>query len=316
MGRMVPILLSSATPPSDDVTTAEPDGFWHDVVDWLSDTGVTIVVIVVIAFVLTKIVSAIAKRQAKKFRVQQQLASDPRTSTVGAHQQALIGAMRWAINFSIVFVACIWVLIELNLPSTALVPLASVVGAGLGFGAQQIVGDVLAGIFILSERQFGVGDLVRVGPLMGVGWVEGHVEEMTLRVTKLRTFDGDLVTIANGELRQSVNASRDWARVLIKVPLGRDVDLDLVAARLDEVGAAMAAEPQWTPVVLEAPKVSGLDDLGADSVHMRVVGRTLPAQQWKVARELRRRIAVTLRDMDVRVQHSTDPNTLADPGDD
>eukprot|EP01041_Mallomonas_annulata_P035159 gene35159-58062_t len=147
---------------------------------------------------------------------------------------------------------------------------------------------------------------------MGVGWVEGHVEEMTLRVTKLRTFDGDLVTIANGELRQSVNASRDWARVLIKVPLGRDVDLDEVAARLDEVGAAMAIEPQWAPVVLEAPKVSGLDDLGADSVHMRVVGRTLPAQQWKVARELRRRIALALRAMDVRLQPS--PRSGADVG--
>ncbi|MFN8023640.1 MAG: mechanosensitive ion channel family protein [Acidimicrobiales bacterium] len=309
------ILLRSVTPLSDDEAgSGGADGFWHDVLDWLRHTGLKIVVIVLVAFVLTQIVSGIARRQAKKFRLQQQLASDPRTSTVGAHQQALIGALRWAINFSIVFVACIWVLIELHLPSTALVPLASVVGAGLGFGAQQIVGDVLAGIFILAERQFGVGDLIRVGPLGPIGWVEGHVEEMTLRVTKLRTFDGDLVTIANGELRQSVNASRDWARVLIKVPLGRDVDLDQVAARLDDVGAAMAAEPTWAPVVLEAPKVSGLDDLGADSVHMRVVGRTLPAQQWKVARELRRRIAVTLREMDVRVQHSTEPNTLG--GDD
>ena len=297
-------------------TTTDDEGFWNNVVDWLRDTGLQIVVMVVVAVLLTKIVSAIARRQAKKFQVQQQLASDPRTSTVGAHQQALIGALRWAINFSIVFVACIWVLIELNLPSSALVPLASVVGAGLGFGAQQIVGDVLAGIFILSERQFGVGDLVRVGPLMGVGWVEGHVEEMTLRVTKLRTFDGDLVTIANGELRQSVNASRDWARVLIKVPLGRDVDLDVVAERLDAVGAAMAAEERWKALVLEAPKVSGLDDLESESVHMRVVGRTLPAQQYKVARELRRRIALELRRMNIAVQRSADPNTLVPDADD
>ncbi len=291
------------------------DGFWNGVVDWLRETGVSIALIVVAALVLTKVVSFIAKRQAKKFSDQQRLASDPRTSTVGAHQQALIGALRWAINFSIVFVAVIWVLIELNLPSSALVPLASVVGAGLGFGAQQIVGDVLSGMFILSERQFGVGDLVRVGPLMGVGWVEGHVEEMTLRVTKLRTFDGDLVTIANGELRQSVNASRDWARVLIKVPLGRDVDLDEVAARLDAVGAAMAVEAQWAPVMLEAPKVAGLDDLAADSVHMRVVGRTLPAQQRKVARELRRRIADELRVMNVVVHPSEEPNSLVDEDD-
>ena len=138
--------------------------------------------------------------------------TDVRASVVGAHELALVGAIRWALNFCIVFVAIVWVLIELSLPPSALVPLASVVGVGLGFGAQQIVGDVLTGFFILSERQFGVGDLIRIGPLMSVGWVEGRVEEMTLRVTKVRTFDGDLVTIANGELRQSVNASRDWAR--------------------------------------------------------------------------------------------------------
>jgi small conductance mechanosensitive channel len=315
MTPMIRSFTPEIPPASAPAVLADDDGFWNGVVDWLRETGLTIALIVVAALVLTKLVSFIAKRQAKKFSDQQRMASDPRTSTVGAHQQALIGALRWAINFSIVFVALIWVLIELKLPSSALVPLASVVGAGLGFGAQQIVGDVLSGMFILSERQFGVGDLVRVGPLMGVGWVEGHVEEMTLRVTKLRTFDGDLVTIANGELRQSVNASRDWARVLIKVPLGRDVDLDEVAARLDVVGSAMAVEPQWAPVVLEPPKVSGLDDLGADSVHMRVVGRTLPAQQWKVARELRRRIALELRAMNVVVQPSEEPNTLVDEDD-
>ena len=77
----------------------------------------------------------------------------------------------------------------------------------------------------------------------------------------------------------------------------------------------MAVEPQWATVVLEAPKVSGLDDLGADSVHMRVVGRTLPAQQWKVARELRRRIALALRAMDVEVQPTAEPNAL-DPAED
>ena len=192
-------------------------------------------------------------------------------------------------------------LIEFSLPASAVVPLVSVVGVGLGFGAQQIVGDVLTGFFILSERQFGVGDLIRVGPLVSVGWVEGRVEEMSLRVTKVRTFDGDLVTIANGELRQTVNASRDWARVLVDVPLSRDVDLDAVTVRLNAVGASIVDDPAWSNLVLEVPSVAGLDDLGTDVIHVRVAGRTLPAQQWKVARELRRRIALALREMDVAV---------------
>ncbi len=297
--------------PTQRLISDDADGtFWDRVLHWLLHTGTTIVAICVFAFVVTKVVSFLARRQSRRFEARRREQSDVRAATVGAHEQALIGALRWAINFSVVFVAVIWVLIELNLPSTALVPLASVVGAGLGFGAQQIVGDVLAGVFILSERQFGVGDLIRVGPLMGVGWVEGHVEEMTLRVTKVRTFDGDLVTIANGELRQSVNASRDWARVLVRVPLGRDVDFDAVGARIDQAGLALADDPLWASLVLEAPKVAGLDELAADNVQLRVVGRTLPAQQWKVARELRRRIAMVLRDMEVEMRPTVEAHAV------
>jgi small-conductance mechanosensitive channel len=278
---------------------------WIDpLLDWLRHTGLTVVVVCIAAFVAVKVVGLIARRRQRSAEAKRGEGPEAIGSMVGA-QVALIGALRWAVNFTIVFVAIIWILIELNLPEAALVPLASVVGAGLGFGAQQIVGDVLAGIFILSERQFGVGDLVRVGPLVGVGWVEGHVHEMTLRVTKLRTFDGDIVTIANGELRQSVNASRDWARVVVMVPLGRDVDLELVSAQLDEIGQQLAADPAWDDLVIETPKVSGVDDLGADTVQLRVVGRTLPAQQRKVGRELRRRIALALRDLHIPVQQPT-----------
>ena len=275
------------------------DTLWTKVSDWLLHEGLTILAICVGAFVLTRVVTFIARRRIRSIAAARQARSGAAASNPGSHQEALTGAIRWAINFSVVFVAALWVLFELNLPAATLVPLASVIGAGLGFGAQQIVGDVLAGIFILSERQFGVGDLIRVGPMMGVGWVEGRVEEVTLRVTKLRTSDGDMVTVANGELRQSVNASRDWARVLVTVPLPRDADLEAITARLNSEGEALANDPAWDPVVLEAPSVAGLDDLGAEVIQMRVVGRSLPAQQWKVARELRRRIAIALRDMDV-----------------
>jgi small conductance mechanosensitive channel len=278
---------------------------WNEIQNWLGDQGITIGLVCVGAFVLTRLVTMVARRRARRFADARAATSDARAEVVGAHQQALVGAIRWALNFCIVFIAIIWVLIELSLPASALVPLVSVIGAGLGFGAQQIVGDVLTGFFILSERQFGVGDLIRVGPLMSVGWVEGRVEEMTLRVTKVRTFDGDLVTIANGEMRQSVNASRDWARVLVNVPLSRDVDLDAVTATLNRVGASLGDDDAWAHLLLEVPSVAGLDDLGTEIIQVRVVGRTLPAQQWKVARELRRRIALALRDMDVAVAETT-----------
>jgi small-conductance mechanosensitive channel len=274
---------------------------WDRTEEWLKNEGITVLLICIGAFVATRVVTFVAHRRLRRLAASVDTSPDTPASVSRAHRQALVGAIRWALNFSIVFVAITWVLIEFSLPASAVVPLVSVVGVGLGFGAQQIVGDVLTGFFILSERQFGVGDLIRVGPLVSVGWVEGRVEEMSLRVTKVRTFDGDLVTIANGELRQTVNASRDWARVLVDVPLSRDVDLDAVTVRLNAVGASIVDDPAWSSLVLEVPSVAGLDDLGTDVIHVRVAGRTLPAQQWKVARELRRRIALALREMDVPV---------------
>jgi small conductance mechanosensitive channel len=285
--------------------------FWHRVGSWFAHEGLSIALIIGVAFALTRLVTLVAKRRIKRIVAQRLSDGEVTAATYGAHQQALVGASRWALNFSIVAVASVLVLMKLHLPAAALVPLASVVGAGLGFGAQQIVGDVLTGIFILSERQFGVGDVVRVGPLIAVGWIEGRVEEVTLRVTKLRTFDGDVVNISNGELRLSVNMSRDWARVLVTVPLDRDVDLDAITLRLNAEGEALAADPAWSSLVLEPPAVAGLDDLGAETIEVRVVGRSLPAQQWKVARELRRRIAMALREMHVSMQDPVDDDVIS-----
>lgn len=262
-------------------------GAWN----WLRDEGLLIVVIVSGAFFAARIIGLVARYQARRIE-RLRLEADPLShNPVGAYQGALVGAVRWGLNFTIATVAFVWILLLLNLPATAVVPLVSVVGAGLGFGAQQIVGDVLAGIFIISERQFGVGDVVNVGPLVHVGWIEGKVEEVTLRVTKIRTFDGDLVTIANGSLRQTVNLSRDWSRVLVNVPVARDSDLDATIETLNRIGFEISQDPQWAPLILEQPTVSGVEDIEADTVDVRFVGRTLPAQQWKVARELRRRIA-------------------------
>ena len=262
-------------------------GAWN----WLRDEGLLIVAIVSGAFFFARIIGLVARYQARRIE-KLRLEADPLDhNPVGAYQGALVGAVRWGLNFTIATVAFVWILLLLNLPAAAVVPLVSVVGAGLGFGAQQIVGDVLAGIFIISERQFGVGDVVNVGPLVHVGWIEGKVEEVTLRVTKIRTFDGDLVTIANGSLRQTVNLSRDWSRVLVNVPVPKDADLDATIEMLNRIGEEISQDPEWAPLITEQPTVSGVEDIGAETIDLRFVGRTLPAQQWKVARELRRRIA-------------------------
>lgn len=108
---------------------------------------------------------------------------------------------------------------RLNVPITTLVAPATLIGAAIGFGAQRLVQDVLSGFFLLSERQFGYGDVVRVAPPGETVGISGAVEELTLRTTKLRTENGDLVIIPNGEVRQVTNRSKDWARIVLDIPL-------------------------------------------------------------------------------------------------
>lgn len=263
---------------------------------WLRGDFVVIVMIISGSYVAMRAILFIAEQQIAQLRIQHGDTGDLTAASYGAHRAALYGAVRWGLNFCIIAVATTSVLLRLQLPSSALVLLGSIAGAGLGFGAQQIVGDIIAGVYIISERQFGVGDIVRVGPLLSVGWVEGRVEEVTLRVTKLRTFDGDLVSIANGELRHNVNMSRDWSRVLVSVPLPRNSDIEAAITRIDVVCEQIGLDPKIAPLLLEVPRVTGVDDLGAENVEVRVSGRSLPVQQWKVERELRRRIARELRD--------------------
>ena len=269
---------------------------------WVRTDLVAIVMILSGSYVAIRTISFIAEQQTVRLKIQPSDSGDLTAAAFRAHRAALYSAVRWGLNFCIIAVATTSVLLRLQLPSSALVLLGSIAGAGLGFGAQQIVGDVIAGVYIISERQFGVGDIVRVGPLIGVGWVEGRVEEVTLRVTKLRTFDGDLVSIANGELRHNVNMSRDWSRVLITVPLPRESDIEAAITRIDAICEQIGHDKKIAPLLLEVPRVTGVDDLGAENVEVRVAGRSLPVQQWKVERELRRRIAQELRDMYVAVK--------------
>ncbi len=262
---------------------------------WFRTEFVVIVMTISGAYVLSRLIAFVAGTQIQSVRQRSSALTDLDSATVGAHRAAAFGALRWGLNFTIIAVATAVVLIRLNLPSSALVFIGSVAGAGLGFGAQQMVGDVIAGVYIISERQFGVGDIVRVGPLGIVGWVEGRVEEVTLRVTKVRTFDGDLVSVANGVLRHNVNMSRDWSRVLVTVPVPRSHDIDKAVATINQVCAEMGRDPKFTPLLTETPTVTGLEEITDDHHLVRIAGRSLPVQQWKVERELRLRIASALK---------------------
>lgn len=198
---------------------------------------------------------------------------------------------------SVVFVTIgfIMVLGEWGFNLAPLVAGAGIVGVALGFGAQTLVADFLSGVFMLLEDQYGVGDIVDLGEATGT------VEDVQLRVTKLRAVDGVVWWVRNGEVVRVGNMSQNWSRAVIDVGVGYDSDVAAVRGVLDDVARALHADPEWSDKLLETPEVWGVEMLGADSVVVRVVLKTLPGQQWGVARELRERIHGRLKQEGIEI---------------
>ncbi len=209
--------------------------------------------------------------------------------------RAVSEAVEWAAVALIYFIAGILAFDRLGIPLTTLVAPATVIGIGLGFGAQQMVGDLLSGFFLLAERQFAFGDVIRLSVPGQTTGITGTVEELTLRVTKLRTAQGELVVVPNSALRQVTNLSKDWSRAVIDIPVPVSEDLARVTAILKDVVDSMASDPRWHDLLLGAPIVAGVETIDVGFVQLRLIARTLPGRQFEVAREMRLRAATALR---------------------
>jgi small conductance mechanosensitive channel len=159
-----------------------------------------------------------------------------------------------------------------------------VAGIAVGFGAQTLVRDWLAGIFIVLENQYNQGDVVRIAG------VDGVVEDFSLRRTTLRDLDGTVHTVPNGQIIVASNMTRLWARVNLDISIPYDTDYDQAAAIINRVGEELHADAEWGPRLLEAPTVVRVNALADSAVSLKVLGQVQAAQQWAVAGELRRRI--------------------------
>jgi moderate conductance mechanosensitive channel len=215
--------------------------------------------------------------------------------------RALTQAIEWGIAALLYFIAGILAMRELDIPLTSLVAPATVAGVAIGFGAQQMVGDLLAGFFLFSEHQFGVGDLIRLSTPGQLTGITGTVEELTLRVTKLRSQQGELIVVPNSALRQVTNLSRDWSRVVLDIPVPVDEDLQRAIQIITDSAKAMAAEPAWKSTIMGDPVMAGVQTIEVGYVQLRLLVRTQPGRQFEVSRELQLRVLLALRNAGVRI---------------
>lgn len=175
------------------------------------------------------------------------------------------------------------VLDQIGIALGPLLASAGVVGLAIGFGAQSLVADYLAGMLIMIEDQYGVGDSVDLGEAVG------EVEHVGLRLTQVRDLNGGLWHIRNGEIMRVRNDSQEWARAVLDVSVAYDSNLEKVFAVLEETGMSLRSEEEYQGVLLEDPSVWGVQSIEADGIVVRLVVKTAPLKQWAVTRELRRR---------------------------
>ena len=198
--------------------------------------------------------------------------------------ETLSSVLTTTFQVFIILIIFFMVLSELGINIAPVLASAGVVGIALGFGAQSLVKDVLAGLFIIMENQYRKGDVVRIADVSGV------VEDINLRRTILRDMDGVTHVVPNGEIRVASNFTKQWSRANLNISVSYDTDLEKAMAVINRVGKEMAEDPVWGKLLLSPPRALRVDKLGDSGIEIKVIGETKPIRQWEVMGELRLRI--------------------------
>jgi moderate conductance mechanosensitive channel len=306
------MFLPLAQASGDKLTQAcgeDPGFFCHKMFDWTGSAGAAevarwafdvparILLIVVIAalanWLLRRAIGHTLRRlhrgsvrdrlAAMRRGVPSALQATQETSLRGEQRiEALTGVLRSIATFTVWLIAAFMILGELGVNLAPLLAGAGVIGIALGFGSQSLVRDFLSGIFILVEDQYGVGDIVSLDEQ-----TEGVVELVSLRTTRLRSVDGTVWHVPNGEIRRVGNMSQHWSRSLLDLEVAYDTDIELAKGVVKRVADGLWKEDDS---ILEEPQMWGVEALGASGIVLRLVVKTTPSEQWRISRELRERI--------------------------
>jgi small conductance mechanosensitive channel len=251
---------------------------------WLATKGLHVVLVIVAAVIATRVLRRIADKISSRLAGS---SDDTVQSESVKHRQAVASVISSVAIAVLYVVVSVDILAAFGLPVGSLVAPAAVLGAALGFGAQRIVQDLLSGFFIITEKQYGFGDLVQLTITGSSNDARGTVEDVTLRVTKLRTSDGEVSTVPNGQIVKSLNLSKDWARAVVDVPVPASADINEVTDALRGVSATAMKDDTLPDLLLDEPSLMGVESIGVDEIKVRMVARTLPGKQFDAGRRLR-----------------------------
>jgi small-conductance mechanosensitive channel len=320
-----------ATQPSSECLTNDLCAFLYERtgLSWLADTGyyalvkpARILLIIAAALVLRYVVRRMIKRVTRGTAVERRRglfhplrermpsslreATSMRAERRNQRAQALGSVMQSIASVTIFSVAGMMVLGEIGMNLAPLLASAGIAGLALGFGAQNLVKDFIAGLFMLLEDQYGVGDLIDIGD------VSGTVEAVGLRITTIRDGRGALWYVRNGEIARVGNRSQGWAVVVLDVPIGF-AGVEEATRVLQAAAAALAEDPEFADLMLEPPQVLGVEHISIDGAVIRATAKTTAASQAQVGRELRRRLTGALEAAGITAHLSAGRNYVRPP---
>lgn len=240
-----------------------------------------LVAIFIIALLVNRFLRAMSNLMIKR------AATQSRAAQVREQQTRTLAGVLYSAGSKVVWVvAILTALDQFNINPTPALTLAGLASVAVGFGAQNLVRDLITGFYIVFEDQYAMGDTIQVGD------ISGRVENLTLRRTVLRDARGALVTIANGEIRTVSNLSRDWSQAFVDISIAPEVSLEKTMQALETAAAGMRGDPSWSQALVDGPRILGVQSFDRSASTVRLQVRTAPTRQDEVSRELRRRIQI------------------------
>jgi small-conductance mechanosensitive channel len=294
------------------VPTATSVSFWEPLIGPSLTIIGTLIGAVLLRWVLhraiDRVVSKALDRAARRESQAPRRASRILAQATGLNQDrstqraATMGAILKSTSTFVIFtLALLTVMATLGLPLGPLLASAGVVGVALGFGAQSLVKDFLSGIFMILEDQYGVGDVIDTGEAVGT------VEDVTLRITRLRDSSGIVWYVRNGEIIRIGNRSQGWSTALVDIPVGYNESLDMVLPLIRKVMHELDESEEWTTRLLEEPVVAGVESMVGAVVTVRVIAKCAPNESFAVSREIRERVKAAFDQAGIRAPQVTSP---------
>jgi moderate conductance mechanosensitive channel len=253
----------------------------ENITSWLSDHGLKILIIIIIAQIIRKFSGIFIEKLIRKVIVSDQLLSK---EAERKREDTLIRIFSGFMTILVWILALLMILQELGFAIGPLLAAAGIAGLAFGFGGQYLIRDLISGLFIIMENQYRIGDVVCFDNICGL------VEDISLRMTTLRDLDGTVHHVPHGEIKKVSNLSKVFARVNLNIGISYHSNLEQVISVVNRVGQELAEDKEWKDLIIKTPQFLRVDDFADSAIMIKILGETRPLKQWDVTGELRKRI--------------------------